>query len=90
MGNVFLNMTISLDGFVAGPNVEVARPMGEDGERLNNWLRRGATEVDREVGREMFAAPGAFVMGRRTFDVGVGREIESPFATHLHFCIIRK
>lgn len=31
-------MSMSLDGFIAGPNVGVDRPMGEGGERLHEWL----------------------------------------------------
>lgn len=76
MGKVVLDVSISLDGFSAGPNVAFDRPMGEGGECLHNWLLGGgagaATESDRQVAGEMFASAGAVVMGRRTFDVGVG------------------
>jgi dihydrofolate reductase len=76
MGNVVLYMSTSLDGFIAGPNVDVDRPMGEGGERLHEWLSTGSTADprDAEVASEMFATEttGAVVMGRRTFDVGEG------------------
>jgi hypothetical protein len=38
MGKVTLDITMSLDGFVAGPNRTVEQPLGEGGERLHEWL----------------------------------------------------
>jgi dihydrofolate reductase len=77
MGKVFLDITMSLDGFVAAPNVDIARPMGDGGMCLHNWLfgdgTISATRIDREVADEVFAlTTGAFVIGRRMFDVGEG------------------
>jgi len=76
MGKVHLHMSMSLDGFVAGPNVGVDRPMGEGGERLHEWLSTdsGSDPRDAEVAAEMFATAttGAVVMGKRTFNFGVG------------------
>ena len=80
MGKVTLDMSLSLDGFIAGPHVGVERPMGEGGERLHEWLfNTSASEVDAEVEREMSATTGAVVLGRRTFDVGVGLWGDVPF-----------
>jgi dihydrofolate reductase len=64
---------MSLDGFVAGPNVGIEHPMGVGGERLHRWLFDPQRDVkDAEVAAEMFAmqTTGAVIMGRRTFDVG--------------------
>ena len=36
--NLRLNITISLDGYVAGPNQSVTHPLGEGGEELHKWL----------------------------------------------------
>jgi dihydrofolate reductase len=77
MGKVVLDITISLDGFVAALNVDIARPMGDGGMCLHNWLfgdgTISATRIDREVADEVFAlTTGAFVIGRRMFDVGEG------------------
>jgi dihydrofolate reductase len=66
MGKVVLDMSMSLDGFIAGPN--------DDLERVHNWMfpaSRDVAERDAEVVDEMFRTTGAVVMGRRTFDVGV-------------------
>ena len=65
---------MSLDGIVAGPNISPEHPLGEGGMRLHDWLfgdKTGApTELDRQIAQEFFASTGAFVMGRRTFDLG--------------------
>jgi dihydrofolate reductase len=65
-------MSISLDGFVAGPNTSAANPLGEGGERLHEWLFADPPDPrDTEVATEQRDAVGAVVLGRRTFDVGV-------------------
>ena len=38
MGRVALDVSMSLDGFTAGPNVPEAEPMGDGGERLHAWM----------------------------------------------------
>jgi dihydrofolate reductase len=76
MSKVVLDVSMSLDGFVAGPNVREAEPMGDGGERLHEWIfRKGPdAEIDLGVRREFDATAtvGATVIGRRTFDLGVG------------------
>lgn len=42
MGKVILNMSMSLDGYIAGPNHSVKKPLGEGGERLHDWLFKGS------------------------------------------------
>lgn len=73
---------MSLDGFIAGPNDDVERPLGEGGERLHDWvyglaswrerhgLAGGKTDSDAEVIEESFKTTGAVVMGRRMFNLG--------------------
>ena len=39
MSKVVLDVSMSLDGFTAGPNVREAEPMGDGGERLHGWYR---------------------------------------------------
>jgi len=80
VGKVTLSMSMSLDGFIAGPNVDVELPMGKGGLRLHDWLFNSSTsEVDAAVEREIFAATGAVILGRRTFDVGVQEWRDTPF-----------
>ncbi len=38
MGKVTANMSMSLDGFIAGPNISVKNPVGEGGGRLHEWV----------------------------------------------------
>jgi dihydrofolate reductase len=74
-----MNMTMSLDGYVAGPNQSRETPLGEGGEELHNWvvglrsfhemsgMEGGETGVDDDVEREDFANIGATIMGRNMF-----------------------
>jgi dihydrofolate reductase len=98
MTHVFLEMTMTVDGFTAAPGVSHDHPLGIGGERVHEWLfvsgdsvdvadgplfagpgygTEGAPdaapdEIDRNAAARMFETTGAFVLGRRTFDVGVG------------------
>ena len=80
MGKVIVSKSMSLDGFVAGPNVSVESPMGEGGLRLHDWfLNAPAGSANAEMMRESSAAIGAVVLGKRTFDIGVGLWEDTPF-----------
>ncbi|HWM02935.1 MAG TPA: dihydrofolate reductase family protein [Actinophytocola sp.] len=70
MSKVVWDVSVSLDGFTAGPNVRPAEPMGDGGEVLHSWMGEGG--VDDAMRREVDARVGATVVGRRTFDLGLG------------------
>lgn len=84
MGRVILDISMSVDGFVAGPNPTPQEPLGEGGERLHEWVLAtaswrkshgmdgGETNVDDEVIAEHLDRIGATVMGRRMFSGGAG------------------
>jgi dihydrofolate reductase len=86
MGKVATGLSMSLDGFIAGPNDGPGQPLGEGGERLFEWFSAGDTEYglpgtemvfrvspqSAEMLREAHAGMGAFVTGRRTFDISNG------------------
>ena len=75
MSKVVLDVAMSLDGFTAGPNVGEAEPMGEGGERLHEWMWTDGSSPDGAVDigfQTPDATVGAAVIGRRTFDLGVG------------------
>ncbi|HEX6710555.1 MAG TPA: dihydrofolate reductase family protein [Rubrobacter sp.] len=86
MGKVATGLTMSLDGFIAGPNDGPEHPLGEGGMRLFDWYSSGDTEyamtgtemvvrVSRQSAdmlREAHGKMGAFVTGRRTFDITNG------------------
>jgi dihydrofolate reductase len=83
MGKVVFNMTVSLDGFVAGPNDGPENGMGNGGDRLFNWYFSGDTEIpisdgnmilkvsaqSAELLKAAFETYGAGIWGRRTFDI---------------------
>lgn len=81
MARVLLDVTMSLDGFMAGPDVSVEHPMGKGGLRLHDWVfNTSSSEVDAAIAREMSETTGAVVLGRRTFDVGIDVWNDTPFA----------
>ncbi len=86
MGKVAVGLSMSLDGFIAGPNDGPGSPLGEGGEALFTWFSAGDTEyplpgtemvfeISRQSAdllREAHGRMGAFVTGRRTFDIANG------------------
>jgi len=63
-----LDMTMSVDGYVVGPDDSVDAPMGEGGFRLFNWLdRRNDPGPSGQVVSESMATR-AVISGRRTFE----------------------
>src|SRR5215218_11319730 len=92
MTKLILDLSISLDGFVAGRNQTLEQPLGEGGERLHEWvfaleswrkphgLEGGERNVDGDVVQESVDATGAVVMGRRMFSGGAGRWADDPNA----------
>jgi dihydrofolate reductase len=91
MGKVVLDITTSLDGFVAGPNDGPDLGLGEGGERLHEWLfglaawrephglEGGETNASSELVEESLQASGAVVLGKRMFDNAHGWGDEPPF-----------
>ena len=75
MASTVLYMSMSLDGFVAGPNETIDNGLGDGGERLHEWILGPASEqlegVDREVVDE-FMSTGAVLAGRGTFEPAQG------------------
>jgi dihydrofolate reductase len=87
------DISISLDGFVAGRNQTIEAPLGEGGMQLHEWVfglaswmashgieGEGATGVDDDLVKEQLAQPGAVLMGRRMFSGGQGRWEDDPMA----------
>src|SRR5215210_4412336 len=92
MAGLTLDISMSLDGFVAGPNQTLDQPLGEGGERLHDWAFAlksfremhgrpgGETNVDDDVVAETLGRTGATVMGRRMFSGGQGEWEHDPNA----------
>lgn len=76
MGRVIIDMSPSLDGYIAGNGVSTALPFGDAGHRLLQWLGfEGSipTDIDQAAAKRMLESAGAVVLGRRMFDVGIER-----------------
>jgi hypothetical protein len=64
-----LYMSMSLDGFIAGPDDRAGQELGRDGGRLFNWMDdRMSDGPNGQVFRELLAT-GAVISGRRTFEL---------------------
>jgi dihydrofolate reductase len=83
MGKVIVDLTVSLDGYIAGANDGPADPLGDGGEALFAWMGAGPErnrvdqwlcppDASRLIVDEWKADTGAMVSGRRTFDIAGG------------------
>jgi dihydrofolate reductase len=83
MGKVIVGLTVSLDGFIAGPDDGLEHPLGVGGERLFTWMNAGpeSNRVNKYLAPPDASLPvveawssecGAIVSGRRTFDIAGG------------------
>ncbi len=84
MAEVRLSISISLDGFAAGPNQSEENPLGEGGMQLHEWAfelaawrepherEGGEVNASTEVVEEMREGVGATLMGRNMFGGGPG------------------
>lgn len=84
MNSVTCHISMSLDGFVAGPNQSINDPIGEGGMRLHQWafqtdswreqhgMGGGERTADAEVADEVVQGVGAYIMGRKMFGGGDG------------------
>jgi dihydrofolate reductase len=91
MGKVFVDITMSLDGFIAGPNDGPELGLGEGGERLHEWvyglrswrephgLEGGEENEDSAILDESVQRSGAIILGRRMFENARGWGDEPPF-----------
>jgi len=92
MTKVKFDISMSIDGFIAGPNQTLEQPLGEGGEQLHEWAvglasfrerhgeAGGETAPDDDILRESFETTGAVLMGRRMFSGGAGPWEDDPNA----------
>jgi dihydrofolate reductase len=79
MSKLRCHISVSLDGFVAGPNQSEENPLGEGGERLHDWVvplaawreahghEGGTIDASARIFEEARENVGAGVMGRNMF-----------------------
>lgn len=91
MGLVRFEISVSVDGFVAGPNQSEENPLGEGGEQLHEWVVKLAAWREphgREGGEVNASTPlmeeaqgraGAVIMGRNMFGGGPGPWGDDPW-----------
>lgn len=81
VGKVVLTFSMSLDGFIAGPEISLDNAMGVGGDRLHKWMFHGGPEnrIDLGMARELLAKVGAVVLGKRTYDVGLQHWGDTPY-----------
>ncbi|HET8874213.1 MAG TPA: dihydrofolate reductase family protein [Gaiellaceae bacterium] len=84
MSKVKVSITLSLDGFVAGPNQSESDPLGTGGEQLHQWLvalkafrethgeQGGQVNASTPFAEEILGNVGATIMGRNMFGGGPG------------------
>ena len=79
MGQVLLELSMSLDGYIAGLDVTPDSPMGAGGEALHEWMFDGRSAAEsQDFEAEHFRDIGALIIGRRMADVGIGPWGEEP------------
>lgn len=95
MTKVIATITISLDGFVTGPNDGPGRGLGEGGERLHYWVFGGPwryddeppkgepTGADRQYLDEGLGRAGAVVVGRTMYEAAEAWGGRNPFGVQL-------
>src|SRR5512141_1994021 len=92
MSKLRFQITMTLDGYVAGPNQSVDNPLGEGADHIHDWATGlktfremhgdrsgGETGVNDEMLREAFANVGATIMGRNMFGGGPGAWGKDPW-----------
>jgi dihydrofolate reductase len=92
MTQLILNLSVSLDGYVAGPDATLEEPLGRGGELLHEWAFKtaifqemhggdgGERGDDDDAIRQWYGRQGAVVMGRRMFSGGEGPWEDDPNA----------
>jgi dihydrofolate reductase len=68
MGKIVMDMSMSLDGFIAATNDNPDQPLGEDGQRLHEWYFKDNAQAYNKEMEEDLASVGAVIIGRRTYE----------------------
>jgi dihydrofolate reductase len=72
MALVISDMSMSLDGYVTGPNDSRENPFGDGAEMLHDWMFDEATDDNPAIPQTALDGLGAIVMGRKSFDKNEG------------------
>jgi dihydrofolate reductase len=92
MPQLILDISVSLDGYVAGPNADLENPLGQGGEQLHEWVlgtkawreahghEGGEEGPDSQLTAELIGQASATIMGRRMYSGGEGPWESDPRA----------
>jgi len=78
MSKVLMEISMSLDGYTAGPDVSAEAPLGRGGDRLHEWMFAGRSAADIDRFETDHFNIGAVILGRRMTDLGIGPWGEEP------------
>ena len=93
MAELVLDISVSLDGYVAGPNADLENPLGQGGEGLHEWVfatqawqeahghEGGEHNVDSELVAKLVGEASATIMGRNMYSGGDGAWEDDPRAS---------
>jgi len=99
MSTVIIDLSVSVDGYIAGPGDGPTNPLGDGGPALFTWMSAGPETVgsddrlrppvaSRPIVEEWHAEAGAMISGRRTFDIANGwadgHPIDAPIFVVTH------
>jgi dihydrofolate reductase len=98
MAKVFFSVSISMDGFLAGPNGGPKNPLGDNGTEIHKWIYNqksfreqlelgagGETGKDNDILKEVINRSGTSIMGKRMFEEGESNWPENaPFHTPVY------
>jgi dihydrofolate reductase len=68
VSTVYVDMSVSLDGFVAASNRTADEPLGKGGELLHEWSYSGKDPRNSEIIEETVDALGAMITGRGNYE----------------------
>jgi len=71
MARLILDITQTLDGFIAGPGISNELPMGRGTQSIHDWIFGGSTEADKKIFDELLASTGAVILGHRTYSTAI-------------------
>ena len=71
MAKLVVDITVSLDGFITGPDISIEQPMGKGGPALHHWMFKDKTETDAKILSELVERIGAVILGNRMYSTAI-------------------
>jgi hypothetical protein len=71
MGRVFIDIAMSLDGYIARPDISPTHPFGVGGEQVYAWHFATETDTDAKLGTDVLQRTEAVLAGSRTYTLSI-------------------